>query len=136
VSASPPLPGILVTHGALGEELLKTAESILGPQEGIHVLSNAGRSLDLLRGELEKLLAEPGPRVLFVDLLGGSCGHVCALMQRRDPGLLLATGVNLPMLLEFLHHRGRVPLAELRQRLLERGRDGIRCLGWDPGEDA
>ncbi|MCK4415390.1 MAG: PTS mannose transporter subunit IIAB [Candidatus Eisenbacteria sp.] len=130
------ISGVLVTHGALGAELLKTAESILGPQDDIAVLSNAGKPLDLLQAELEGLMQGMHPRVLFVDLLGGSCGHVCALMQRRFPRLLLATGVNLPMLLEFLHHRERVPPADLKQRLLERGRDGIRCLGWESGEEA
>ncbi|MFH1143537.1 MAG: PTS mannose transporter subunit IIAB [Candidatus Eisenbacteria bacterium] len=121
----------LVTHGALGAELLKTAETILGPQEGCSVVSNSGKSLDTLLVELSEHLAGEDLQVLFVDLLGGSCGHVCALVQRRFPRLLLATGVNLPMLLEFLYHRSRVPPAELKQRLLEKGRDGIRCFGWE-----
>ena len=121
----------LVTHGALGAELLKTAEAILGPQEGCAFVSNAGRSLEALMAELSDRLDDGEPQVLFVDLLGGSCGHVCALIQRRYPKVLLAAGINLPMLLEFLHHRGRVPLGELKARLLERGRDGIRCFGWD-----
>jgi mannose/fructose-specific phosphotransferase system component IIA len=68
--------------------------------------------------------------VLFVDLLGGSCGQVCALLQRERPGVLLASGVNLPMLLEFLVHRGRVGPAELKQRLEARGTAAIRCVGW------
>ena len=121
----------LVTHGALGAELLKTAEAILGPQEGCSFVSNAGRSLETLMADLSDRLQRDEAQVLFVDLLGGSCGHVCALIQRRYPRVLLAAGVNLPMLLEFLHHRGRVPLGELKTRILERGRDGIRCFGWD-----
>ena len=126
---------VLVTHGALGAELLKTAEMILGPLEGCSFISNSGKSLDELTAELGGELCADEPQVLFVDLIGGSCGHVCASVQRRFPRVLLATGVNLPMLLEFLHHRGRVPLQELKQRLLERGCDGIRCFGWDEERD-
>ena len=126
------LPAILVTHGALGAELLKTAEAILGPQEGCSFVSNSARSLDEMMIELEERLSAEAPLVLFVDLMGGSCGHVCALLQRRLRNVLLVTGVNLPMLLEFLHHRDRVAPAELKARLLEKGRDGIRSFGWEP----
>ncbi len=122
----------IVTHGALGAEFLKTAQAILGPQQDCAFVTNAGKSIDQLMAELEEhLRGDDGPQVLFVDLMGGSCGHVCALVQRRFPRILLVTGVNLPMLLEFLHHRGRVPLPELKERLLDRGREGIRAFGWE-----
>ncbi len=123
--------GILATHGGLGAELRRTAESILGPQDALAIVSNSGKAPDTLLAELEALIV-PGQRaVLFVDLLGGSCGHVCALVQRRHPQVLLAGGVNLPMLLEFLYHRQRVGPGELRERLISRGCEGIRCLGWE-----
>ena len=127
--------GILVTHGRLGAELRQTAESILGQQEELVVVSNAGLSVEGLADRL-RTLVPPGQRsVLFVDLPGGSCGHVCALLQRERPELLLASGVNLPMLLEFLVHRARVSPAELKQRLLTRACEAIRCLGWEVGGD-
>lgn len=123
--------GILVTHGGLGAELLKTAESILGVQEGIAVISNTGRSSGAVEKELERLLSEREPVVLFVDLAGGSCGHVCAMVRRNHPEVFLVRGVNLPMLLEFLHHRRRDEPAELKDRLLRRARAGIECVGWE-----
>jgi mannose/fructose-specific phosphotransferase system component IIA len=121
-----------VTHGRLGAELCRTAESILGPPEDLIAVSNSGLSAEALSDELRALIP-PGQRaVLFVDLLGGSCGHVCALLQRERPDVLLASGVNLPMLLEFLVHRGRVDPQELKERLQSRAVEAIRCLGWEP----
>jgi len=129
--SAPVLRGILVTHGALGAELVKTAESILGPQERLAVLSNAGKSHDTLLADIQAEVPAGERVVVFVDLLGGSCGHSCALVQRRHPEVLLASGVNLPMLLEFLYHRGRVEPGELKGRLEHRAREGVRCLGWE-----
>lgn len=124
--------GILVTHGRLGAELCRTAESILGPQDGLIALSNTGLTVETLAAELHALLP-PGTRaVVFVDMLGGSCGHVAARLQRELPEVLLMGGVNLPMLLEFLAHRGRVDAPELKERMQRRAMEGIACRGWEP----
>ena len=123
--------GILVTHGGLGRELVRTAETILGPQANVECVSNSGASLEGLSEWVRKLIEdrEAGPVYLFVDLRGGSCGHVCQEVRRMRPDTAVFTGVNLPMLLEFFHYRDRVSDAELRSRLMAKGRDGIQCLG-------
>jgi PTS system mannose-specific IIA component len=136
VIAAPAVEGVLVTHGRLGAELVHTAESILGPQAGLTVVTNSGKAPEVLQRELEALVADRGPAIVFVDLLGGSCGHVCTLVGRAHPEVLVVSGVNLPMVLEFLCHRGKVPLAELRERVLDRGAGGIRGLGWESGARA
>jgi PTS system mannose-specific IIA component len=122
--------GIVVTHGSLGKELIRTAEEIVGPQEGIEFISNTGSSLQGLSDEVRGVITRhPGAKpYLFVDLLGGSCGFVCQELRRHSPGVVIFSGVNLPMILEFIHYRDRVDDAELRERLLTRGRDGIRVL--------
>lgn len=120
---------VLVTHGALGGELVRTAEAILGRQDGVAIVSNEGVSLDGLVETLRTAAGAPGPVVFLVDLLGGSCGHACrALRAERGADAFVVTGVNLPMLLEFFYHRDRVPFAELQERLIHKGRDGVRSL--------
>jgi mannose/fructose-specific phosphotransferase system component IIA len=122
--------GILVTHGALGRELLATAESILGPQDAMHAVSNTDASLELLSQEIRGHLEAAGDRpvFLFVDLLGGSCEHAGQGIRKLRPDAIVFSGVNLPMLLEFLYHRHRVPTDELKERVLTKGRNGIRCF--------
>lgn len=128
----PLIAGIVITHGQLGAELLKTAESILGPQEHVQILSNEGTSLAAMMAALETAIAAhgDGPLVIFVDLAGGSCGSSCMAIAGMHRNVLTACGVNLPMFVEFLYHRGRVDLPELKERLLAKGRDGIFCTGW------
>ncbi|MDM7914904.1 MAG: PTS sugar transporter subunit IIA [Candidatus Eisenbacteria bacterium] len=123
--------GILVTHGSLGEELRRTAEAILGPQEQLEVISNFGASLDGIVDRVREILKGRAASAvfLFVDLLGGSCGHACREILRAHDDTTILSGINLPMLLDFLHNRDRYPMAELRERLVQKGRDGIQCIG-------
>ena len=120
---------VLVTHGLLGAELVKTAEEILGPQTGIGVVSNSGVSLDRLSEHVGQLLSEDNqPVVLLVDLIGGSCSHAAQEIQRLHPNAAIVSGVNLPILLEFIAHRDRLSFDDLIIRLCQKGKDGIRCL--------
>jgi len=122
---------LLVTHAALGSELIRTVEAILGAQSDVLVLSNDGYSSDALsRAIEERVRAVPGERpvVLFTDLAAGSCGIAS---RRADHGHRLVrkvTGVNLPMLLEFFHYRDTLPLDELLPRLEAKGKAGITVL--------
>ena len=119
---------ILVTHGALGAELVKTAESILGVQTEVYTLSNRGLGGDDLVGTIqERVRSVPveRPIVLFTDLAAGSCGIASRRASWGDRDVRRITGINLPMLLEFFHYRDTLPLDELMARLETKGRAGI-----------
>lgn len=121
---------LLVTHGNLGKELLQVVESILGPQDGVRFVSNTGTSAEVLQKEVHALLREmeSSPILVFVDLLGGSCGQVCLSVQRDHPEVFVVSGVNLPMLLEFAYKRNLLDPHELLSQVLRKGREGILCL--------
>jgi len=118
----------LVTHAALGSELLRTAEGILGPQSDVHVLSNDGYSGDALSLALEQRVRDvPGERpvVIFTDLAAGSCGIASRRVAHGVRVVRKVTGVNLPILLEFFHYRDTLPLDELLPLLEAKGKAGI-----------
>jgi mannose/fructose-specific phosphotransferase system component IIA len=130
VSVSTPR-AILVTHGAIGAQLLAVARRILGETAGVEVLSNEGLSVEALRQRIEeRLRAHAGsPVFLLVDLLGGSCGQVCCLLRAREGERVeVVAGLNLPMLLEFLHKRDVLPPEELAESLVRKAREGIQWL--------
>src|SRR5439155_613131 len=79
---------LLVTHAALGSELLRTVEGILGAQSDVQVLSNDGYSSDALSRAIEERVRDvPGDRpvVLFTDLAAGSCGIASRRARSRGP---------------------------------------------------
>lgn len=120
--------GFLVTHGALGKELLRTVEGILGAQSDVLVLSNDGLSGETLSRAIEEGVRDvpvERPVVVFTDLAAGSCGIASRQADHGARTVRKVTGVNLPMLLEFFHYRDTLPLDELLPRLEAKGRAGI-----------
>jgi len=122
---------LLVTHGVLGEELVRTVASILGPQSDVATVSNSGFSADGLTNAIEEKVREfpaDAPFVLFTDLAAGSCGIASRRLGVEGRIVRKITGVNLPMLLEFFHYRNTLSLDELLPRLEAKGRAGIVIL--------
>jgi len=119
---------LLVTHGVLGQELVRTVEAILGTQSDVITVSNNGLSADGLDDAiLSGVNAIPAARpiVLFSDLAAGSCGIATRRAALKDRVVRRASGINLPMLLEFFHYRDTLPLDELLPRMEAKGKAGI-----------
>ena len=122
---------LLVTHGTLGDELVRTVAAILGTQDCVETLSNGGLSADALAEAIERRLdgmPAQAPVVLFTDLAAGSCGIASRRVGREGRALRKITGVNLPMLLEFFHYRDTLSLDELLPRMEAKGKAGIVLL--------
>jgi len=125
--------GIVVTHGNLAGELLRTAQTVYGEFSDCHALSNASKSPNALMKEIGDVIkAVKGKRcIIFVDFLGGSCSHAC-LMQASAGGVAqdvpIVSGVNLPMLLAFLSKRDDVPFEELPEMIADRGCRSVQVL--------
>lgn len=119
---------LLVTHGVLGQELVRTVESILGAQSDVITVSNSGLSADGLDNAIlsgVKGVPLERPIVLFSDLAAGSCGIATRRAALHDRVVRRASGINLPMLLEFFHYRDTLPLDELLPRMEAKGKAGI-----------
>ncbi len=111
-----------MAHADLAEAMVRAVEGITGITGALHPVSNRG----LGPGGLSEVIAEvtqEGEAILFVDLLGGSCGLASLGLTRTTPGVACVTGVNMPMLIDFVFHRD-MPLEALVARLLEKGQAG------------
>ena len=117
--------GIVVAHSDLARALIGAVERIAGADEGALVsLSNEGLGPDAIREKLDELAGD-GPAIVFADLREGSCGLAARkVCLGGAPRRALITGVNLPVLLDFVMKR-TLPLEELVPRLVERGRASI-----------
>jgi len=102
------LRGVIVCHAALATALVEAVNAISGLGDALVPVSNEGCDRDLLRERIAEALG-PDPAVVFVDLPTGSC-MMAALQELRDThDASIVTGVNLPMLLEFVFHRDGTP---------------------------
>jgi mannose/fructose-specific phosphotransferase system component IIA len=122
------IPAVVLAHADLARSLIETVEAFTGPQEGLRALSNRGCGMSEIASELDKAAAAlgGGPLVVFVDLLGGSCGQAARTLLRDHAEWRLVTGVNVPMLVNFVQNRARLPLDELTEMLVARARDGVQ----------
>jgi mannose/fructose-specific phosphotransferase system component IIA len=122
--SEPGARGVIVAHADLAEGLLSAVRRITGVEAGVLTgVSNEGLGPEAIRDRLDRLL-DGGPGVVFSDLREGSCGIVARKVCLDRADRVLVTGVNLPMLLDFVVHRDE-PLEELGRRLVERGQAAV-----------
>ena len=118
---------VVVAHGELAHGLVTAANRIAGSQPGVLTpISNEGMGPDELQSAILEVVGE-GPAVVFTDLGAGSCTLAARVSCKGRRGVCVVTGVNLPMLLEFIFHR-ELELPALISRLEEKAHSGIRVL--------
>jgi mannose/fructose-specific phosphotransferase system component IIA len=120
------VPHVVAGHGTLAAGLLSAVEQITGRGDRFVAISNAGQGGAALEEQLERVVEATGAQVVFTDLPAGSCSLAARRLQRRRPGLLLVTGVNLPLLLDVAMADGGDP-AEVVRAALERGRQAMHA---------
>lgn len=116
--------GVVVAHGGLAAALVEAAERIGGAAGALVAVSNT----ECGRDEIERRVAEAvgdGPAVVFVDMPCGSCFFAAMRLSRARSDVQVVTGVNLPMLLDFVNHR-TLPPADGADRAAGKGHDAIR----------
>ena len=127
------VPALIVMHADLSAALLRAAEKVYGPIEGVETLSNEGRSREDLEGAIAERVTEwrEGGLVL-TDFWGGSC-HICGASAVRGRGeVVIVTGLNLPTLLDYLHNRDTYGVVELAERLVQKGQNSFRVQRGQP----
>ncbi|MEW5721596.1 MAG: PTS sugar transporter subunit IIA [Thermodesulfobacteriota bacterium] len=123
---------IIVTHGRLGAELIKTAEFILGRIDNAGAVSIDGlHSPESMRESIEKAIRahDQGQGVIVLtDMFGGTPSNLSlSFLDKWNVEVL--TGVNLPMVIKLVQVREKLPLLELAQAIGEYGRKSINVAG-------
>ena len=125
MNKEPTVQGVILAHGTMAKGLSDAVARISGVgEEALLPVSNDGKSPETLRSELSELLGE-GPVIIFTDLPSGSCAVTARICCRDEGEEAVVSGVNLPILLDFVFHRD-LPLRELVPRLLEKGRGSVQ----------
>ncbi|MDR0787018.1 MAG: hypothetical protein LBG44_04035 [Gemmatimonadota bacterium] len=116
--------GLVVAHGSVAPALVAAVRQISGCEEGaLQAISNDGRGPDQLLETVREAAGE-GPVLVFTDLSSGSCAFTARKVAAQRPATAVLSGVNLPLLLDFVFHRD-LPLHPLVDRLVAKGRGEI-----------
>lgn len=124
----PPVRGIVAGHGTFASGVISAVDQITGRGQQFVGVSNRGLCLDDIQGEIGRALDATGARVVFTDLPAGSCTMAVRRMIRERPGVLLVTGINLSLLLDFAMQDDTDP-AQAVQAALDRGRAAMAVHG-------
>ena len=118
------LRGIVVAHGGLAQALVDEAERISGQTGVFTAVSNSGGGKDEIEARIHAAVGGH-PAVVFVDMPCGSCFFAAMHLARADAAVRVVTGVNLPMLLDFVYNHA-LPPEEGAERAAVKGHDAIR----------
>jgi mannose PTS system EIIA component len=122
---------VLVSHARFGEELLRSAQMIIGPQENCSALSiDVSTPMDGMLDEIRKAVAKTDMGqgvVILTDMFGGTPSNL-SLSLLGTGKVEVVTGMNLPMLLKILGAR-TLPLPKLAAEAKAAGRNGILVAG-------
>ncbi|WP_067142479.1 PTS sugar transporter subunit IIA [Oceanivirga salmonicida] len=92
---------LIATHGKMSEGLKSSLELILGPINDIEIITAYIDGIKI-EEEFEKWLSKLRKNeksVVFTDIEGGSVNQY--ILSKKTENIILITGVNLPLLLEF-----------------------------------
>ncbi|NRG69438.1 PTS sugar transporter subunit IIA [Streptococcus suis] len=95
---------ILVSHGLFCEELKKSTEMIMGPQENIFTVALLPEDgPEDFQKKFEDIVADLEDFVVFADLLGGTPANVVSRKLIDGGQFDLYAGMNMPMVIGFLN---------------------------------
>ena len=121
---------IIATHDHLADSLLKTAESILGKQQGVKTMNiepGATGLQEKIEAFAKTFLDEVDELVWLVDMFGGTPFRYASYCVINDSRQYLVTGVNLPMVLQALVNQ-ELPADELTKQLEIEAKQTIRRM--------
>ncbi|WP_022849759.1 PTS sugar transporter subunit IIA [Limisalsivibrio acetivorans] len=123
---------ILVTHGNFGAELLRTAEMIVGAQDGVETIAmQNGSSLVDIADEIESVISkyEDSGAIVFTDMFGGSPSNI-AMAYLGSRNVEVVSGINLPLLIKaFSVRKENKSLRMMCSECAESGRESIIVAG-------
>jgi len=120
--------GVIVSHGQLGEEMIHTAEMIVGhianvTSVSIDVTTDVESSREQIQQAIHSVNSGTGV-IIFTDMFGGTPSNI-SLSFLDEAEVEVITGVNLAMLIQLSNLSPEKPFKEIVQLLKTRGQENI-----------
>lgn len=122
---------IVATHGNLSKELVRSAEMVAGPIQNCHIWTlnpedNVTENERQMKEVIDGLDEKEGIFIML-DLLGGTPSNLI-LKNTRGKDVTILTGVNLPMILEFVMSKETLSTESLLEACEDAAKNGIKNL--------
>lgn len=119
---------VIITHGNMGIELLKSAEMMIGQIQNAIAIPEGQDALEQDLVEAIGKVDDGSGVILLVDLCGGSCCNTAGLFL-TNPNIEVISGVNLPMLIRLINYRDKgLEMNELIAIVINGAKEGIRDI--------
>jgi PTS system mannose-specific IIA component len=119
---------VVVGHGRIGEEALRTVETVMGPIDAFEAVTTAtGERPEEMRAHIgaavERVRRDRGV-VILTDMLGDTQTNL-SLAIARETGAEVVAGVNIPMLVKAMSARESRDARTLAELLTRYGQEHI-----------
>ncbi len=117
---------LVLSHGYMGQEMIKGAEMIMGQIEDITFIPLTNEiSVEDYREKVKKTIQSmPEGSIVLADLYGGTPCNTAALISREHEVNLVA-GFNLPLLIECVQLRDEYTGMELCEEAVKNVKDSM-----------
>lgn len=120
---------ILISHGKMADEVLKSAEMIVGKIQdayAVHMSSEKG-PIDF-NEKLKKIISKTDEKdsiIVMADLLGGTPCNIATMQLKNRFNTSIISGYNLGMVLEYAMAR-ESEFTIVKNQILEAGKSSIQ----------
>lgn len=121
---------VVVSHGNLAKELIKSAEMIAGEAEGVYAVTlHPGDDPAAFEDKVNKTMEQIGDQetLILIDIFSGTPYNITARQILKDQ-VECITGANLPMLIEAILSREDTTVKELAEVITNVGSDSVKNL--------
>jgi PTS system N-acetylgalactosamine-specific IIA component len=119
---------LVAGHGDFAAGLISAVEAVTGRGEMLEPIQVKGLCGEDIQQLLRERLHATGAVVIFTDLQAGSCTMAARRLLREEGQVLLVSGTNLPMLLDFVMS-STSNAVEAAHAAVDRARSAIAAYG-------
>ena len=128
MSESTGVRALVAGHGDFAAGLISAVEAVTGRGEMLEPIQVKGLCGEDIQQLLRERLHATGAVVIFTDLQAGSCTMAARRLLREEGQVLLVSGTNLPMLLDFVMSSAESTV-DAAHTAVDRARSAIAAYG-------
>jgi mannose PTS system EIIA component len=118
---------VVVTHGRLGEEMVRTLQGVLGSVPQLEAVSTLENDPEIVKAKIRRTIErvdDGSGALILTDMLGDTATNL-SLSVAGGARAEVVAGVNMPMLVKAATSRATMELRALAAFIREYGREHI-----------